>query len=175
MIDLSCRSRRRAAVAALLSTLLGSALPAIASGSRLAAAPALPGYVGECGSCHTAYVPGLLPAASWQRLMSSLDAHFGVDASLDTAAARRISAWLQANAAASARWRPQPPEDRITRSAGFVRKHREIPSWVWSPPQVRRASQCAACHPGAERGDFDDDSLRLPAGLGRAAWPGVRD
>jgi hypothetical protein len=175
VIDPSCWTRRRAALAALMVTLLGSAQPATAGSSRLAAAPALPGYAEECGTCHTAYVPGLLPAASWQRLMSSLDAHFGLDASLDTAAARRISGWLQVNAASSPRWQPQPPEDRITRSAGFVRKHREIPAWVWSHPQVRRASQCASCHPGAERGDFDDDRLRLPAGLGRAMRPGGHD
>ncbi len=33
--------------------------------------------------------------------------------------------------------------------------------------------ECAACHAGAVRGDFDDDDLRIPAGLGtgsRRAW-----
>lgn len=175
MIDLSRRNRRRAAVATLLVTLLGSGVPASAGSSQVAGAPPLPGYAEECGTCHTAYVPGLLPAASWRRLMSSLDAHFGVDAALDVGAGRRIAGWLQANAAASPRWRTEPSEDRITRSAGFLRKHREVPAWAWSHPQVRRASQCAACHPGAERGDFDDDRLRLPAGLGRAMRPGGHD
>jgi hypothetical protein len=41
----------------------------------------------ECGSCHLAYPPGLLPAASWQRIMIRLEGHFGDDASLDPATA----------------------------------------------------------------------------------------
>ena len=28
-----------------------------------------PVYVEECGSCHMAYPPGLLPALSWQKIM----------------------------------------------------------------------------------------------------------
>ena len=47
--------------------------------------PLLPAYVQECGSCHVAFAPGLLPAASWQRLMADLGRHFGSDASLDAA------------------------------------------------------------------------------------------
>jgi hypothetical protein len=38
---------------------------------------------------------------------------------------------------------------------------------------VKSPAQCAACHTGAEQGDFDDDRLRLPAGLSaqqQRAW-----
>ena len=41
----------------------------------------------ECGSCHLAYPPELLPASSWRRIMAGLDRHFGADASLDAASA----------------------------------------------------------------------------------------
>lgn len=165
-------STARAAVLLALSTV---GLHAAASPSRWPVVTPPAGYVEECGACHTAYVPGLLPAPSWQRLMSSLDRHFGVDAALDAATTRRLSDWLQAHAATSPRWRQPPPEDRITRSAAFVRKHREIPPAVWSHPQVGRPSQCAACHPGASRGDFDDDRLRLPPGSGAGVWRHGRD
>ena len=80
--------------------------------------PALPLYTQECGSCHVAYPPGLLPAPSWQHLMGGLKQHFGSDASLDAAATASLSAWLQGNA--SRRRGEAPPEDRITRSAWFV-------------------------------------------------------
>ena len=40
-------------------------------------------YQGECGGCHFAYQPGLLPGEDWERIMTSLDEHYGDDASLD--------------------------------------------------------------------------------------------
>ena len=59
----------------------------------------LPKYQQECAACHLAYPPGLLPAASWQRLMGNLPQHFGTDASLDPATVKEIGQWLQAHAA----------------------------------------------------------------------------
>ena len=47
-----------------------------------------PAYVQECGSCHAAYPPGMLPARSWQRVMGGLDRHYGSDASLDAPTSR---------------------------------------------------------------------------------------
>jgi mono/diheme cytochrome c family protein len=67
----------------------------------------------------------------------------------------------------------EPPQDRITRSAWFERKHRKIDAAVWQSNAVRSAANCAACHGGADRGRFDDDELRLPEGLTprqRRAW-----
>jgi hypothetical protein len=146
----------------------------------------LPAYVQECSGCHVAYPPGLLPGASWQRIMSGLDRHYGTDASIDPAAAQQINAWLQnhtcntgGRSTACGRQgdelrhhaghersaREAPPEDRITRSAWFERKHRRIAPAVWQLPEVKSAANCAACHHQAEQGDFDERSLRLPAGL----------
>jgi len=39
-------------------------------------------YQQECGSCHFAYQPGLLPARSWSTIMQGLDQHFGENAEL---------------------------------------------------------------------------------------------
>jgi hypothetical protein len=44
----------------------------------------------ECGACHMAFQPGLLPAASWRQVMSGLAKHFGEDASLDAVKAAEI-------------------------------------------------------------------------------------
>ena len=122
-------------------------------------------YTQECAACHTAYPPALLPAASWQRILSGLEKHYGSDASLDVATTQQLTAWLQANAGTYKRVKEAPPQDRITRSAWFERKHRQISPAVWKLPSVKSATQCAACHSGADRGDFDDDRLQLPAGV----------
>ena len=37
----------------------------------------------ECSACHLAFPAAMLPSTSWTRLMSSLESHFGEDASLD--------------------------------------------------------------------------------------------
>lgn len=132
-----------------------------------------PAYSAECASCHMAYPPGLLPAPSWQRLMGGLDRHFGTDASLDAATVQQLSGWLRANAGTDRRASVGPPQDRITRSAWFEREHRKVDAATWKLASVRTAANCAACHSGAERGNFDEHALRMPAGLARGqqrAW-----
>lgn len=130
-------------------------------------------YTQECAACHTAYPPAMLPARSWQRIMTGLDQHYGTDASLDATTVRHLSTWLQAHAGTYKRVAEEPPEDRITRSAWFERKHRQIEPATWKLPSVKSAANCAACHAGADRGDYDDDNLQFPAGLSarqRRAW-----
>lgn len=123
-----------------------------------AATPLLPQYRQECAACHIAYPPRLLPAASWQRLLSDLPHHFGTDASLDPKTVTELSVWLAANAGRSA----APPQDRITTSAWFVREHREVPAGAWTRPAVKGASNCVACHAQAEQGDFNEHAVRIP-------------
>lgn len=155
-------------VAAALATALLATLPvATARADERARMPAVvpKAYAQECGACHLAYPPGLLPARSWLRLMTGLDAHFGSDASLDAATVEQLSLWLQAHGASSRKPSPEPPQDRITRAEWFVREHRRIDPAAWVHVSVKSPANCAACHPGAARGEFDDDALRLPAGL----------
>ncbi len=153
---------------ALRAALLAAcALPAMAVADG---GPAMPvrvpqAYTQECASCHLAYPPGMLPSASWQRIMGSLDTHYGTDASLDAATVKQLSDWLRDHAGTGKRVAAAPPQDRITRSAWFERKHRAIEPAVWKLPGVKSAANCAACHAGAEQGRFSDHDLRLPAGL----------
>jgi mono/diheme cytochrome c family protein len=156
--------RLRACLAA--ATLLIAAWPAARADEQRQLPGDMPkAYTQECAACHTAYPPGMLPQASWRRIMAGLDRHYGVDASLDTATLRQLDGWLQTHAGTARRVREAPPQDRITRSAWFERKHRDFDPAVWRHASVRSAANCAACHPGAERGDYDDDRLRMPAGL----------
>jgi hypothetical protein len=145
---------------------LALALPALAraDGERRAttATPAPALVQQECAACHVVYAPGLLPAASWQRLMAKLPRHFGVDASMDAAGIQAITAWLAAGAGSGKRASVAPPEDRITRSAWFMREHRKLPAATWRRPAIQSPAQCSACHRGAEQGDFDEHRVRIP-------------
>jgi hypothetical protein len=145
-----------------IAVLLALPLARAEDGERSALQPLLPKYRQECSACHIAYPPGMLPAASWQRLLAGLPRHFGTDASLDAATVQELSTWLTSNAGSGRRAAATPAEDRITRSAWFVREHRELAAAVWQRVAVKSPSNCAACHVGAEQGVFDEHSVRIP-------------
>jgi hypothetical protein len=148
--------------AMLLAAALLPAAAAQADGERLRPATPNPSYQQECGGCHLAYPPALLPAASWQRITADLGKHYGSDASLDPATTQMLTRWLLLNAGSGKRARETPPQDRITRAAWFQRKHDELPAGVWQRPAVKSPANCAACHPGAEQGDFEEHRVRVP-------------
>jgi hypothetical protein len=149
-------------VAAVLLAVLALA-PAWAGDSGTAPSPLAPTYRQECASCHVAYPPGMLPPASWQRILANLPNHFGTDASLDAATVKQLSTWLVANATSARRAQaPPPPQDRITRSAWFIREHDEVPAGVWKSPAVKSPANCAACHAQADQGDFNEHRVRIP-------------
>lgn len=148
--------------AALLLIALTTGVAAADERASAARVPLLPKYQQECAACHLAYPPGLLPASSWNRLMADLPRHFGTDASLDAASVTEIRRWLQTHAATDRRAATPPPDDRITRSAWFVREHREIGAAVWKRPSVKSPSNCAACHTRADQGVFDEHDVRIP-------------
>ena len=119
-------------------------------------------YEAECASCHIAYPPGLLGQKSWQNIMSSLDKHFGTDASLDPKTQTEITQWLMKNAATREKYSALAPENRITKTSWFIRKHDEVRSDVWKRAGVKSPANCAACHVDAAKGDFNEDRVRIP-------------
>jgi len=135
-------------------------------------------YREECGACHLAYQPGLLPARSWERLMSSLDQHYGDNAALPEPQVSAIREYLVRNAADGAESRysrglrgslnKQAVPERITDTPYFRRQHHEIPlRLVQDNPQVRSFANCQVCHRHADRGSYDEHGVRIP-GIG--AW-----
>lgn len=160
----------------VLLVLLSTALPAAATEQDRAGStvPRLShgAWQAECSSCHMPYQPGLLPARSWRRIMGGLDRHFGDNASVDAHTAQDILAFLEANAAdRSSNRRAQkisasiPPGQtplRITETTYFRRKHAEIGPSVWPRKAVGSPAHCAACHTGAEAGDYSEHRVRIP-------------
>ena len=116
----------------------------------------------ECSSCHVAYPPGLLPAASWERIVGHLNKHYGTDASLDAATTAEIGAWLQAHAAKDGRLAQEPAQDRISKAGWFVRQHDEVSANTWKRASIGSPSNCSACHAEAGKGNFSEHQVRIP-------------
>lgn len=156
---------------ALLSFLLLASVEAGAEATLPMPATGL--YVDECGSCHTAYAPGYLPAASWQRLMDGLSNHFGEDARLKAETRETLARQLRALAMDGANavpgiaarngagWAAAAPE-RITTSPFFQYMHEEIPSSFWRRPKIGKKSNCGACHPNADMGRYSEAEIYIP-------------
>ena len=118
-------------------------------------------YAEECGACHTAYPARLLPRADWAVVLATLDRHFGVDASLDATTRAAVAQQLGVDpAAASVATTKATP--RITQQGWFHEEHDEISAQLFRSPSVRSAANCNACHAGADRGQFDEHSVRIP-------------
>lgn len=143
----------------LLATCLLFAASALADSERFTATD--PTWKAECGSCHIAYPPQLLSAASWRAMMHGLDQHFGEDASVDADTAATIGAFLENNAGRG-RKVSGAQSLRITETRWFRDEHDEVSASVWNSPKVKTPSNCAACHTQAEQGDFRERTLRVP-------------
>jgi Dihaem cytochrome c len=116
----------------------------------------------ECGACHVAFPPRLLPAESWRALMSGLDKHFGSDASLDAKSAQEITAFLETHAGRNRRASSGKPILRITETRWFKREHDEVSARTWKNPKVKSPANCAACHIHAESGKYSEHDIRIP-------------
>jgi hypothetical protein len=131
-------------------------------------ADAPPAFKAECGGCHLPFPPALLSAADWQRVMNSLDKHYGDNASLDDKTRRAIEDFLVRNAGSGRRTegadggRGVPP--RLTLTGWFRHKHDEVPTAVWKDKRVGSTANCAACHPRAEIGSYSEREIRIPGG-----------
>jgi diheme cytochrome c len=147
-------------IASLVALLLLAGAVVAGAGDRdRGPAPVNAAWKMECGACHLAYPPRLLPARSWRALMGGLDTHFGTDASLDPAATAEIAAFLERH---GGRDRGPTTSLRITETPWFQHKHRKIADAVWARPAIRGPANCSACHAAADRGDYDDDTVRIP-------------
>ena len=129
-----------------------------------------PAYEAECGGCHVAFPPQLLAAEDWRRVMARLDKHYGDNASLDAPTrqgiehllVRHAGKPLQTHAGGMADKNAELP--RVTATSWFKRKHHEVSRANWSHPNVKRPSNCAACHTRAAQGSYREREIVMPDG-----------
>ncbi len=135
-------------------------------------------YIEECGACHFAYQPGLLPRKSWNGVMQGLEDHFGENAEMDAETTGHITSYLEENALQAGkpsslsklmRGMPAEPPLRITELPAFVRMHEIVPKQL-QVEELKEGflSPCADCHREAADGVFDKE--RLHPGYGPSVW-----
>lgn len=138
----------------------------------------LDAYKNECSSCHMAYPPGLLPARSWQKIMTSLESHFGDNAELEGEDLKIISDFLINNSADKSDYRrsrkimrsinTNDSPIRISDLPYIKREHHEIPDkMIKFNPRVNSLGNCIACHVDAEKGLFNEHNVSIP---GYGSW-----
>lgn len=132
-------------------------------------------YLEECGSCHFAYQPGLLPGRSWEKLLTpeALHNHFGEVADLDKDTLEALRAYVLDNSSdksyhpisrkINVSTRDGETPLRITDVRYIKRKHHDIPEkMVKDNKDVKSLSYCNACHTGAEKGIYKADTVSIP-------------
>jgi len=121
----------------------------------------------ECGSCHLAYPPALLPVRSWQKMLEEQDRHFGDDLGLSEAAIANLvkaatapapswGAWSIANGIAAS----QAPQ-RITELDRWRAIHHRVPESRFKAKGVAGKHECAACHRDAPSGIFHPRMIQI--------------
>ena len=117
----------------------------------------------ECGACHFAYPASMLPGASWTKIMSGLENHFGEDASLEPEAIQDIAEYLVSHAADT---KPQfskylrgidarNPPVRITETEFWIGKHFAISKEYMQSGLAGLKAVCTVCHLRAEDGYYE--------------------
>jgi hypothetical protein len=128
-------------------------------------------YKTNCGSCHFAYQPGLLPAKSWLKIIDSPGGHPGGDLSLDKKTKAEIKKYLTQNSAENTQSKRSRKilasigsvvPTRISEVPYIMEKHHEINQEVFLKKSIGSRGNCIACHKTAEIGDYDDNNVAIP-------------
>jgi hypothetical protein len=137
-------------------------------------------YEEECGACHLAYPPQLLPGRTWSALLAGLADHFGENAQVSDTALARLEQYLQSHAlgvgAPSRMSRmmhsvPLDPPLRITEFPAFVETHAVIKKQLEMDAfPTGFLSPCTDCHRQAAAAIFDKELLH--PGYGPSVWGG---
>lgn len=130
-------------------------------------------YKKECGECHFAYQPGLLPERSWRKVMGNLKNHFGDNAELPAPLNNQILSYLVFNSAEHGGFRRSEKilkslsagdaPERITDTPYIRRQHDELSDrLVKANDKVGSLSNCNACHTRAEQGSYSEGEIKIP-------------
>ncbi|TCO69384.1 cytochrome b/b6 domain-containing protein [Rhodovulum euryhalinum] len=166
------KGRRALVVLAGLAATIALAVAALSArpAPNLPVAEIDPLVAAECGACHMAYHPSLLPARSWKQLMAGLDDHFGENAWVDAGDAAEIEAWLTAHSAETvdtaparifARTDPEAPAT-LTEAPAWKRLHGDLPDALFDRAPIFSRANCAACHADAATGRFSPFAISIP-------------
>ena len=113
-----------------------------------------------CGSCHFPYQPGLLPAVSWEKIMSDADNHYGKKLKLSSVELNTMTRYLLDNSAGRVNdeisnnilqtLKYEPVVIRITKTPYIVNNHSQLDD----EEKMKKFGQCDSCHQGAAQGKY---------------------
>jgi hypothetical protein len=170
------------ATAALGALAYFRGLPLISHPSRSVQSPSpLPAdkmWVNECGGCHLAYHPSLLPARSWSRMLAEQQSHFGEDLGLGDDTLRHLATYAASNAAEALEspvaWKMATTipagsaPQRISETPYWSERHASLDAATWKRV---RASDCGTCHRDAETGTFSPRAIEVDLARSAPAKP----
>ena len=117
-------------------------------------------YNETCGSCHFPYQPGLLPAVSWENVMSDTKNHFGKDLKVSSVELRTMTRYLLDNSAGRVNddisynilqsLKYDSVVIQITKTPYFVNTHSQLDD----KEKMKNIGQCDSCHQGAAQGKY---------------------
>lgn len=121
-------------------------------------------YQKECGSCHIAYAPYLLPKEVWGKMMSDLENHFGDDASVDEDTQKELTQFLEANSQRDTFIASKLSKERkeylaFSQTQLFAKIHKKIPKQVFESREIKSKANCQSCHKDAKKGYFQKSRL----------------
>lgn len=115
-------------------------------------------YKQECGSCHIAYAPFLLPKVAWDSMMSDLENHFGDDASLEEDAHTAILGFLEKYSSLDTKFSHKIARDStilaISQTPYWEDAHRKLNPKIFKTEAIKSKANCQTCHKDAESGIF---------------------
>lgn len=129
-------------------------------------------YKDECGACHFAYQPELLPSGSWVKILAKLDDHFGEMVKLDDDTKNVIVGYLNSNSAEKStatraikimRSLKNKVPLRVTDIPYINKKHNdEVSPDILKRKSIGSLSNCSACHTTADKGIYEDNYVEIP-------------
>jgi len=128
-------------------------------------------YKEECASCHFLFLPGLLPAKGWVKIIQESEDHFGEDLALDGELSAALIDYLTANSAEKTGAKRSVKimkslgstvPDRITTIPYIIKKHDELRPRIFEREEIGSFSNCGACHRTADQGIFEEDDVVVP-------------
>jgi len=115
----------------------------------------------ECGGCHLAYHPSVLPAPAWRALLDEQHAHFGEDLGLEESTVDALRAYMRPQSAEAhatpLAWkidsttRADATPRRVTETDYWKKRHATLSAADWN--RTKRFA-CEGCHLDAAAGTF---------------------
>jgi len=126
-------------------------------------------YANECSDCHFLYHPSLNTKRQWSAMLSSLENHYGEDASLSPESLEHLIKFFNDNNQSHFDTRisveigqSESSSGRITDRKFWTETHSNLDDSLFKTPPVYSPANCDACHLDAESGLFRDQNIVLP-------------